>query len=465
MHMTTATLREGPVGATEPMGSSRRIVASLRALAIAAVLLMAAHPALGAGFSIFQQGSKAMGMAGAFTAQADDPSLLWHNAGGLAFVDESAYSVGATWVRSTRSDFEGDDPFPGAGVKAEQETLSEFPPHAYFVAPINASWKWGIGFETSFGLVNEQKNENTFPGRFLSTKAALRALDVNPTLGWQITPTFGIGVGAVARFSDVELDRHVAFVHPVTSQVYDVAKLEIESDIDNGYGWNVGLLHRATPSFSWGLSYRSGVEIDYEGDGRLAQISTGDPGLDALVAAGTPFDTDLPVETTIEFPDMASLGLAFSVTPALLAEIDVDWMGWSSFDEVVIAGRGPMAQAIFGPSPAQPRGTVLPQHWDDAMSYRFGLRWGPPQRQWRFGYLYDETPQPEEGLSPSLADADANGVTLGFGRGGQGLDWDLALMYLELQERSRHESFEGEPDYFGTYETAAFLLGVTLGWR
>ncbi|HEY4592250.1 MAG TPA: outer membrane protein transport protein, partial [Thermoanaerobaculia bacterium] len=123
-----------------------------RALSVAALVTLAAAPLHAAGFSIYEQGSKAMGMAGAFTAQADDPSLLFYNAGGLAFVDKREFSVGATWIRSTKADFDGAAPFPGPSYSAKQETLSEFPPHAYWVQPITSTWKFGLGIETPFGL-------------------------------------------------------------------------------------------------------------------------------------------------------------------------------------------------------------------------------------------------------------------------------------------------------------------------
>ena len=47
---------------------SWRRMHSVRWVVAAALLLSAAGPAFGAGFGIFEHGSKAMGMAGAFTA-------------------------------------------------------------------------------------------------------------------------------------------------------------------------------------------------------------------------------------------------------------------------------------------------------------------------------------------------------------------------------------------------------------
>ncbi|HWM90833.1 MAG TPA: outer membrane protein transport protein [Thermoanaerobaculia bacterium] len=431
-----------------------------RALAVAVIAALgalAAGPLHAAGFSIFEQGSRAMGMAGAFTAQADDPSLLYHNAGGLAFVTEREISTGLTWITSTEAEFEGADPFPGAGYRAEQEGLSEFPPHLYWVQPLNDTWKFGLGVNAPFGLTTSWENPDEFAGRFLSSKAALRAIDVNPTIGWQITDSFGLGIGAVGRFSDVELNRHVGAVNPFTQRVVNVGRLVLESEFGNAFGWNAGILHKVNNSFSWGLSYRSKIDMDYDGDARLDQISTGNAQFDAAVRAQLPFGVDLPVETNIEFPDQASLGLAFALTQNVLVETDFNWMGWSTFDQVPIEFVGGAGNSLPD--------TEIPEEWDDANSYRAGLRWtASPTSEWRFGFVFDETPQPEESVSPLLPDADRMGYTIGYGRTGPGLGFDIALMYIDFKERTRGRSFVGEGPFFGTYNTQAALLGVTLNW-
>ncbi|HEX5760168.1 MAG TPA: outer membrane protein transport protein [Thermoanaerobaculia bacterium] len=424
-----------------------------KVVGIAALGLAASAPGRGAGFGIFEQGSKAMGMAGAFTAQADDPSALFHNAGGVAFFTRREIATGFTWIRSVEADFEGAAPFPGPGVREEQETLSEFPPHLYWVQPINHTWKFGLGINSPFGLATEWADPAEFSGRFLSTRAELRAVDVNPTIGWQLTPNFGLGFGAVARFSDVQLARRVPAINPFTQRVSDIGALELESDFGEGFGWNAGLLHRVGSSFSWGLAYRSGIDVDYEGDARLTQIATGTP-FDPIIAARLPFDRDLPVATALEFPDMASLGLAFALSPNLLLETDVNRTGWSSVETIVIDFTG-------GDLPD----ATIPEEWEDANNYRAGLRWTlSPATQLRFGYVFDETPQPEPAVSPLLPDSDRHGVTFGWGHTG-GFDFDLAVMYLTFDERERDESFDEEGnDFFGTYNQKAWLFGLTVNW-
>ena len=53
------------------------------ALGLGIALLGATGSAQAAGFKVNEQGAKAMAMANAFTAQADDPSALYYNPAGL----------------------------------------------------------------------------------------------------------------------------------------------------------------------------------------------------------------------------------------------------------------------------------------------------------------------------------------------------------------------------------------------
>lgn len=430
----------------------RSVFSTTTVLLGGALLVLAATPAGGAGFLIFEHGSKAMGMAGAFTAQADDGSAMFHNAGGLAFQHERAFDVGTTLISNFTSDFTGLPPFPGPTADGEREGAVFFPSHAYYVQPLAPDWTFGLGFNNPFGLVVEWADPDRWPGRFISYKSELRTFDLNPTLAWQATPNLGLGFGAIGRWSDLGLQQRIGVPSPFGGAA-EVGDTRLESDLEEGFGWNVGILHKVNPSFSWGLSYRSTLEIDYSGDGRFTQISTGNPAFDAAVAAQIPFGQDLPIETSIEFPDLALLGLAFGLTPNLLLETDVQWTGWSTFDELEID---------FTQNPQFSR--VIPEGYEDSYAYRVGLAWTTsPESRWRFGYVYDETPQPEEAVGPLLPDADRNGVTVGYGYRG-GWELDIALMYLIFDERTRDETTPGEPIFHGAYETEAALLGVTLGF-
>lgn len=413
--------------------------------------ILAAGNVQAAGFGLFEHGSKAMGMAGAFTAQADDPSAMFHNAAGLAFQREKSIMAGVTYITSEEGEFKGAAPFPGPNATGKLEKLSEFLPHAYYVRPIGQRATFGFGTYAPFGLTTEWQNKATFSGRYLSVLAAVRAVDLNPTFAWQVTPRFGIGIGAIVRVSDVELERYLPQVNPFTAKVINVGKVNLNSDFDYGYGFNIGLLGKPSDFFSWGLSYRSQITVKYEGDARFTQISSGSPQLDAAVAAVLPFGGPIPVKTEIGFPDLASFGLAFHFSPAFTVEVDANWTGWSSFDTLPIT---------FPTKPALSSQVI--EGWEDAYNYRIGCNWATSATsEWRFGFVYDETPQPTEGMGPLLPDANRNGYTVGYGHKGARLKTDIAFMYLPFENRS---SSDNRDNFFGSYTNTAYLLGATLSF-
>lgn len=421
-------------------GSSRPSLV-LAALALAALLTA---PAFGAGFSIFEQGSKAMGTAGAFAGQADDGSAIFYNVGGLGFLKEKSHTLGVTVIQINESTFKGANPFPGIGVTADIEENTFTPVHYYYVRPLSDRLTFGFGFNTPFGLTTEWKNPETFPGRFLNAKAELRTFDLVPSIGYQVNETFSIGASLIARFSDVSLERFVPAINPFTQTATDIAFAKLESDLDEGYGFQVGFLHKPGEAFSWGFTYRGEIEVDYGGDGRFSQVLSGDPRFDGLVAGLLPFDQKLPLKTSITMPASANLGVSIALTERLRLNADIGWTEWTAFDAIVLE---------FTDNPEFT--SVLPQGWDDAYNYRVGVAFNAKSgRVWRFGYVYDETPQPEEGVGPLLPDANRTGLTFGYG----GRKLDLAVMYLVFDDR---ETLTNRDNFFGQYETNAWLLGVT----
>lgn len=433
----------------------RRVGTWIVASILAALGLAGTSPAFGAGFGIFEQGSRAEGMASAFTAQADDPSAMFYNAAGLAFQKDRDFMVGFTWIRGTTADFEGANPFPGVGARADQETLSKFPPHLYWVEPLNDRWTFGLGVNAPFGLAVEWKDKATFAGRFLSTRADLAAIDVNPNVAVKLSDHFSLGLGVIERFSRVKLNQYVPAQNPFTQTVDNVGFLDLSSGYGNdGLGFNLGVLYKSDGFLSWGLSYRSAITVDYSGDGFLTQIPTGNAQFDAAVAANLPFDRNLPVATSIDFPAIASLGVGFHLAQGVMLETDINWTGWSRFETL---------QIDFTDDDL-PDATRQEQ-WNNAYNYRVGVSLDTAGgNQWRFGALYDETPQPEEAVSPLLPDNNRTGLSVGYGFKGSTLSWDLALTYLHLDKRTRAKSFQGESDFFGTYDNEAILLGISLGF-
>lgn len=418
------------------------------AAAFLVLALLAAGPAAAAGFGLYDaQGTQAMGLAGAFVARADDPSAVFYNPAGLAFFEEKSHAAGLSGYLLNESLYQGLPPGIGAGTNGEQEPVFTVVPHAYLTKAAGKKARLGLGINSPFLLDNDWANPDAFAGRFLSLQSEIQTYDLNPVVGWKVGRHLGLGAGLVYRSSSLETLRRFGIANPLGTdpEILDAASFAIDTSFDDGVGWNLGLLYRVPGSFSFGLSYRSAIEVDYDGEGRLTQISTGNTQLDELVAATLPLDQDLGMLTTIEFPDVATLGLALHLGQRILAEIDVSQTGWSS-----------VQQLVFTFPNNSELSETLPLGFEDAMTYRVGVSYRyPNDNVVRLGYAYDESPQPPATAGPFLADASRNVLAIGFGR-----DWlDLALQYHRLDELTVTNSVV---DLNGRYRTDFFLLGITV---
>lgn len=418
---------------------------------IAMVTVVSVPRANSAGFSIFEQGAKAMGRSGAFTATVDDPSAIFFNPAGLAFQHGWNVYVGGTLI-TPNADFVGANPFPGEGVTESLKSSVFFPPNVYITYDLMDGITLGLGVFADFGLTTEWDNPAQFTGRYISTKASLTSFTINPAVGFKVSDNFALGVGLNLRTTDVELNRYVPFFNPFTFQVIDAATVKLESDLKWSVGFNAGLLYKVTEHVRFGFSYRHHITADLEGEAQFNLLSTGNPELDAALAATLP-STPIPVRTSISYPKVISMGLAVDPWETWSFEINVNWMEWSRFDELVLD---------FPENPAFNQ--TLVQNWDDVFSIRLGVEKVLNDR-WtiRGGFIFDETPQPVETVSPILPDADRFainlGVTVNFG------NWyvDLAEMLLFFKDRAT--SNVNERGYYGEYSNFTNLFGFNIGFR
>jgi long-chain fatty acid transport protein len=426
--------------------------AASRAVIVLVIALAAASPGLSAGFALFTQGAKASAMGdGAFVAQADDGSAMFFNVAGLGFQKERSIEFGGTLIKPADVDFSGRAPFPGPTQSARGAENVSFPIHFSWVEPLGERTTFGLGVHAPFGLRTEWEDRDEFSGRFLSYYADIVAYDVNPSFAWQATEEFSVGVGVIARLSSWKQRRRLAQVNPFTGLPAEVADANLTTDMGDGYGWNAGILHRPTSWFSWGLSYRSQIDVEYEGETRLLQLTSGDFVFDQLVAAVIPFDERPRFENELAFPDMAAVGLAFRISPRVLMETDVNWMGWDSFETIDLT---------FPDDPDFDE--TNPQDYEDSVTYRIGFEiLSPTGSAWRFGYAADESPQPDSSVSPLLPDADRHVYTFGWGREGTEVDLDLALLWVDLGRRT---TASNSSNFNGVYESDAVLLAMTLGF-
>ena len=427
------------------MRSLTRTLLTIGSLAISA-------SAFAAGFSIFEQGAKASGMAGAFVATADDPSAIFYNPAGIAQQREMAVLAGATFINFS-NEFTGDpNSVYTAGTEGKYDRHTFVPPNGYGIVPIGNNLTFGIGGFSAWGLRTDWADP--WVGRFVSRDADLKTMSVQPTLAWQTTDgRFAIGGGVEYRRARVILSQNIPlpFPNPFTGRVTDIGNARLASDYGDDIGWNVGVLFKASDRLRFGASYRSDMDIDLDGEADFTQISTGNTQLDGLVALTFPQDDT--ISTTLPFPAVAAVGVAFSPTDRVDVEFDITHMTWSRFEALDVE---------FDNQPA--RSFTREQNWDDSSAYRLGTNIeATPSWDVRLGAVYDENPQPVEAVSPLLPDSDRLGFTFGAGFHHGPFVVDGSAMILHFKDRSTQGR---NPEGFdGTYETDAVLWSFNVGYR
>lgn len=425
------------------------------AAALAAVaLLLTSSTARAAGFSIFEAGSQATAMGGAFVAQADDPSAMFYNPAGLAFGgDRPTVMIGDTLIFFRSSLDQGYAPYPGLGYTADQKKQIFFPPNFYASMPVGKV-HLSLGTWFPFGLSTAWEDPDQFRGRYLAQRVDLRQYSLALQASVQLAPWVAVGIGPELRVGDVKLQRNAAIFNPFNNQPVDAAHVDIVSDgFEKKLGFGVGALFRPVKDLRLGISFHSGVTMNYSGSARFYQIPTGNAQLDAAFAARIPVNSNVPVSTSIPFPSVLIFGAAVDVSDKLTLEADGNFWYWSVFDQTVLTFG-----TVDGKTPPT---TTLVHDWKNSWTVRAGAKYhATPKFDVMAGFVYDQTPQPDEDVSPLLPDANRTGYSVGVGLSlGERTRLEASNLLLFFHDRPTHTNVN---EFNALYKTTADLFVINL---
>jgi long-chain fatty acid transport protein len=426
-----------------------------RDVVLAAVLAAAMLPAAarGAGYGIYEQGPKGMGMAGAATASIDDPSALWFNPARITRLEGLQIQAGANLLTPTTS-FAGVNPYPGFGVQEEMKTKPFTPFSAYLTRRFEGPWAVGVGVMTPFGLGVEWQDPDEFTGRYIVTRADLQTVNGTLCVAWQATPNLSVAGGGNMLYTNVELNRRTLVSAPGGGggQV-DVADVHLQSDWKGAYGYNLALAWTPDPKLDIGFGYRSKIVQDTEGDAEFDQILTGNASFDAAVAASLP--SDQGVSTVLRFPAIWQVGAALHPNEDWTLEGDIVVTEWSVFEDLPLRFDDPSIN------------TTIVEEYNDTIAFRFGAE-NEVDDDWayRFGYYFEQQAAPSASVSPLLPDSERHGVTLGLSFAFPWLGADRIDLY-NLALFTPNVSTEGEnrDGFDGEYKSFVNVFGLALTWR
>jgi long-chain fatty acid transport protein len=420
---------------------------SIGVMALISLLFFAVSPpANGAGFLIYEHGAAAMGMAGAFVGLANDATAIFHNPAGIAFLEGTQISAGATLI------------FPDttlalnrwmpAALTIEMESQVFYPPTFYITHKLSDKIVTGFGFFAPYGLGTEWPNPTTFPLRYIATRADMKTLMFNPTIAFKLNDNFSVGAGVSYIHSSLELD--LTYLLDLTAipplGVYDVP-VTVENTTGTAWAMNVGALYKGE-NYSFGFNWRGGFTIDFGGDLDLDMSNV-----------PTPLPEEGTVEAPFSFPHVLGIGAAFNLTDRVILTADVHYVLWSAFDVIAVEADVPGLPIALDFPP-------IDENFKNSFLFRVGVQYQMNENfVLRGGFLYDQTPQPVESMDTMLPDSNRWALTAGLGFKVGSILIDAAYQYEPFNDRTSpnrdiYPFNLGE----GTYSTTAHLFGVSFGF-
>ncbi|MDB5458100.1 MAG: rane protein involved in aromatic hydrocarbon degradation [Caulobacter sp.] len=270
--------------------------------------------------------------------------------------------------------------------------------------------------------------------RYDALKSNLKTIDVQGTIAYRLNDMLDLGVGVSAQYTDAELTSALPNLSPLLPD----GSSSLKGDGNWDYGWNVGAQFHASPALTIGASYRS--KIDHKLDGHVV-VS----GLLGPLAGG---NVNVDGQAKITTPWMANLGARWQVTDKATLNASVSRIGWSEFDQIVVAYPG--------------GGTVSAQNYKDTTTVAVGVDYDVnPKLTLRAGVQYDPTPTPDIGRTARVPDGDR--MIYAIGATGQirpNLKLDAAVSYISFDDTKINRT---ETIYAGTAAATTLNLRGDVG--
>jgi long-chain fatty acid transport protein len=435
--------------------------------------------AAASGIAIPEQGSKASAMGNAFVATADDPTALFYNPAGMAFLEGKKFTLNLTYIRP---EIKYDSPTLGSYNNRAKNFLV---PAFYFTMPINDQIFFGFSVTAPYNLATDWADN--FPGRFASRHAKIVTMNYHPVFAFKFDDNNALSVGLDYYDSKLNLIRGVdttafsSYVQDLTGTApYTIFPTEGTLDTrvrDQAFGFDIGYLYKSTP-WSFGITYKSKASFNYKGHSSFERSAFLLPGnAEAFPGEETNFKLG-------SAPAIIQAGLAHDMGK-LHTEFDVQWTQWSQFDTAKVHFDKHTLGTIYVWAGAPVAYTQVPVvtdeelvfNWDNTLAYRLGFNYKlTSNTEIRWGIVYDEAPVPDQTLSPVLPDTNRWMVSFGTGHKVGAWTFDWYLQYIKFQTGDiTHDNIYRYNDnglytypmtWDGAYKGKTYLAGVqvTYGW-
>lgn len=413
---------------------------TMKAAAAAVMAVCAASAAHAAGFMLTEQSAGALGRAYAGVGvDGTDISGVYYNPATMTLHPGTSIQAGFVAVGLDLA-YEGND---GSTENGQYNTQAI--PHGYISHQLTDNMWIGLAMTVPFGMGTEY--DDNWPLAYKGISAEVLTFDFNPNVAWKVSDKLSLGAGISIQYASADLKMQDL----ISNEMPDLGTANGEVDADSiAWGFNVGLMWSPLDNLRFGLSYRS--RINHNADGDFTFSNPKGPG-----ASHVPTDA-FDATATISTPAWAMATAAWDVNDLLSLYATFRWTDWSSFDTLDI--KSPALESKGGVK-------TVENHWQDTYLFSVGadLRF---TNWWTFraGIGYETSPIDDPKYRTAIIpDADRWWFALGSSfQATESMQIDVSAAWLHgTGERDLYNT-AGQVD--GSFDKLdAYLFGVQLVYK
>jgi len=411
-------------------------------LSISLLSLLATNTFAG-GYRISMQGQRqlAMGHTGVAVIGQNAESMFFNPASGTFLKNKWSFSAGATALVSNVK-------FQNSIYNWSNSTTNTGTPF-YFYGNYQATDRFSVGLAVYTPYGSSVEWDRDWPGSHLVNNIDLQAIFVQPTVSYKITDNISVGAGLIYVSGGVTFNRNLS--RSMVDENGNRSDVTIDATGVSAWGYNLGVTARLDDYVTFGVNYRSQIDMKVEGgDAKFNDM----PSFLGGTYTNGKFDATMPL------PAELTIGFSYQINKKWLAAVDYNHTFWKAYDNLVIDFDNPAIPTSINPRNYKSSGTM-----------RGGLQFAPSEKfSARVGGYYDISPVQDGYFAPETPRNDALAGTVGFTYQVTpkfGIDFAAsALHFKETKNSYDHYIEDGNHVSFGgDYRSSAYSLGLGLSYN
>lgn len=415
------------------------IAAGLLGLAV----VSAADRADASGFQLREQSAEGLGSSFAgMTAKAQDASVVWYNPAAMTILHGNQITASATGIIA-RSNFSG-SAGPTTGGSGGDAIVDAVVGANFAVWDFSKDLKFGIGITSPFGL--RTNYDSDWVGRHHAIYSSLLTINVNPSVAYRLSERFSVGAGVQIVYAKADMSSGIPL--PPAGAPGPVVSFGGDG---YGVGFNLGALYEFSPTSRVGLSFRS----------QVAEKLKGSAETNSALYAGARWGGAMSRNITagVNLPAMVSLGVYHELTPRWAVMADLDWTGWSTFQNLTVR----FDDALGGNLQA------VTENWRDTVFVALGAAYKlDGGHKLSFGVAYDQSPVRDQYRTARIPDSERYWTSVGYSHVFNDkltMNFGYAHLFAPKVSISEAGGAPGIPTLTGEYSGAVDLISTGFTYK